>query len=161
MEVETGLVPSLVPYGFVNVGIEAEAFRREGVEILEVVGEGRVTVEDLNCLCLLAVCLLDLKLKERNNSFVKWLNCSLQTQISKSGKSKNKKSGLFFQLAKQRNVLYRISSLACNSKTVGSCMRRRGGREGVSIYQGSCCLLKHDFKNLNNKSRTNRFSKTL
>ena len=66
-EVETGVEPSLVPYDFVNVGIEVEAFHREGVEILEVVGEGRVTEEDPNCLCQPAVYLLDLKLNQTKN----------------------------------------------------------------------------------------------
>jgi len=55
----------LVPYDFVNVGIEVEAFRKEGVEILEAVGEGTVTEADLSCLCQPAVYLSDLKLNQR------------------------------------------------------------------------------------------------
>ena len=56
--------PSLVPYDFVNVGIEAGAFHREGLGILEAVGEGRVTEVDPNCLGQHVVCLLDLMLKK-------------------------------------------------------------------------------------------------
>lgn len=59
------VAPSLVPYGFVNVGIEAEAFRREGVEILEVAEEGTATEEDLNCLYRPAFYLVDLTLNKK------------------------------------------------------------------------------------------------
>lgn len=67
-EVETGAAPSLVPYDFVNVGIEVEAFHREGVEIPEAVGEGRVTEVDPSCLCQRAVYLSDLTLNRRKKS---------------------------------------------------------------------------------------------
>ena len=59
------MVPSSVPYDFANVGIEGEAFRREGVAIPEVVGEGRVMEEDLDCLYQFAFYLLDLTLNKR------------------------------------------------------------------------------------------------
>ena len=58
------VVPSLVPYDFVNVGIEAEAFHREGVEILGVAGEGKVTEGGPSCLYPHAFSPLDLMLKE-------------------------------------------------------------------------------------------------
>lgn len=63
--IETGAAPSLVPYDFVNVGIEVEAFHKEEVEILEAVGEGRVTEADPNYLSQPAVYLSDLKLNQR------------------------------------------------------------------------------------------------
>ena len=62
------MVPSLVPYDFANVDIEAEAFHREGVEIPGVVREGRVMEEDLNCLYRLAFYLLDLTLNNRQEN---------------------------------------------------------------------------------------------
>lgn len=67
-EVGTAVVPSLVPYDFANVDIEAEAFHREGVEIPGVVGEGIVMEEDLNCLYRLAFYLLDLTLNNRQGN---------------------------------------------------------------------------------------------
>lgn len=48
MVIEIGVVLLLVLYDFVNVGIEVEVFYKEEVEILEVVGEGRVMEVDLN-----------------------------------------------------------------------------------------------------------------
>lgn len=62
------MVPSLVPYDFANVDIEAEAFHREGVEIPGVVGEGRVMEVDLNCLYRLVFYLLDLTLNNRQGN---------------------------------------------------------------------------------------------
>lgn len=60
----TAVAPSLVPYDFVNVGIE-EAFHKEGAGILVAEGEGKAMAEGPNCLCQPAFCLLDLMLKER------------------------------------------------------------------------------------------------
>ena len=62
--VGTAVAPSLVPYDFVNVGIE-EAFRKEGAGILVAEGEGKAKAEGPNCLCQPAFCLLDLMLNER------------------------------------------------------------------------------------------------
>lgn len=63
------MAPSLVPYDFVNVGTEAEAFHRVGVEILGVVEEGRVKEGGPNCLCQLVFCLLDSMLNKKNVFF--------------------------------------------------------------------------------------------
>lgn len=62
--VGTAVAPSLVPYDFVNVGIE-EAFHKEGAGILVAEGEGKAKAEGPNCLCQPAFCLLDLMLKGR------------------------------------------------------------------------------------------------
>lgn len=62
--VGTAVAPSLVPYDFVNVGIE-EAFHKEGAGILVAEGEGKAKAEGPNYLCQPAFCLLDLMLKER------------------------------------------------------------------------------------------------
>lgn len=62
--VGTAVAPSLVPYDFVNVGIE-EAFHKEGAGILVAEGEGKAKAEGPNCLCQPAFCLLDLTLNER------------------------------------------------------------------------------------------------
>ena len=69
------VVPSLVPYDFVNVGIGAEAFHSEGVGILGAVEEGRVTAEDPNCLYRPVFCLLDLMLNERRAASLYRLKC--------------------------------------------------------------------------------------
>ena len=63
--VGTAVAPSLVPYDFVNVGIEEEAFHKEGAGILVAEGEGKAKAEGPNCLYQPAFCLLDLMLNER------------------------------------------------------------------------------------------------